>query len=145
MSIQILDQTLDPWQLINAHQEQHLTVGQFGATAVFVGTMRDFNDDQGVADMQLDHYPKMTKAHLEKIEVEARARWPLLDVLIAHRVGLLKPGQPIVLVCVWSAHRAAAFDACRFVMEDLKSRAPFWKKESLSAGGERWVGENTPG
>jgi molybdopterin synthase catalytic subunit len=145
MSVRILEHALDPWALVTTHQDQHLGAGSFGATAVFVGTMRDFNEGQDVAVMRLDHYPDMTEAHLNKIEADARTRWPLLDVFIAHRVGEIEPGDPIVVVCAWSAHRAAAFDACRFIMEDLKSRAPFWKKESLSDGAERWVEKNTPG
>ena len=79
-----------------------------------------------------------------KIAEEAGCRWEILDALIIHRVGAMEPGEPIVLVAVWAAHRAAAFDACRYLIEELKSRAPFWKKEKL-AEGERWVEKNTPG
>ena len=84
------------------------------------------------------------RRHLERIASEAKSRWPLLDMLIAHRIGRLTPGDPIVVIAVWSAHRAAAFDACRYIMEDLKSRAPFWKKEEIS-GASRWVEKNTSG
>ncbi len=94
--------------------------------------------------MTLEHYPGMTEQHLEEICASAAKRWDLLEILVVHRVGDLCPGDPIVLVAVWSAHRAAAFEASRHVMEDLKSHAPFWKKEVLNEG-HRWVAGNTPG
>ena len=119
-------------------------VGQYGATASFVGTMRDFNEGESVRSMTLEHYPGMTEKHLEKICEDARQKWDLLDTLILHRIGDIQIADPIVLVCVWSAHRAEAFDACRFIMEDLKSKAPFWKQES-TATGRRWVDKNTSG
>ena len=120
------------------------SAGAFGATATFVGTMRDYNEGDVVRGMTLDHYPGMTERHLEDICAEARRRWTLLETLVVHRVGDVLPGEPIVLVAVWSAHRAEAFEACRFIMEDLKSKAPFWKKETL-ASGTRWVTQNTAG
>jgi molybdopterin synthase catalytic subunit len=86
----------------------------------------------------------MTEKHLNAIRDSAMQRWPLQEALIIHRIGEVRPGDTIVLVAVWSAHRAAAFDACRFIMEDLKSKAPLWKKETLR-NGERWVDSNTPG
>ncbi|MBT8445793.1 MAG: molybdenum cofactor biosynthesis protein MoaE, partial [Gammaproteobacteria bacterium] len=92
----------------------------------------------------LEHYPGMTERHLEEIAAAAAARWNIIDGLLVHRVGELSPGDPIVLVAIWSAHRADAFEACRFCMEDLKSRAPFWKKE-LTESGARWVERNTDG
>ncbi|MGH8119226.1 MAG: molybdenum cofactor biosynthesis protein MoaE, partial [Gammaproteobacteria bacterium] len=116
----------------------------YGAMASFVGTMRDYNEGAEVREMVLENYPGMTEKHLESICGEAAKKWELLEVLVLHRVGHIHSGDPIVLVAVWSAHRAAAFDACRFIMEDLKSRAPFWKQETL-AGGKRWVTRNTPG
>ena len=115
-----------------------------GALASFVGSMRDFNEGDPVTRMVLEHYPGMTERQLAAIVAAAQSRWPLLDALVVHRVGEVAPGDPIVLVGIWSSHRAAAFDACRHVMEELKSRAPFWKKEFLTAG-ERWVSGNTPG
>lgn len=111
-----------------------------GAVAGFVGYVRDYNDGADVAGMFLEHYPGMTEKALEKIVVEARARWPLLNVCVIHRVGELAPGDPIVFVGIASAHRDAAFDACRFIMDYLKTRAPFWKREA-TPGGERWVEE----
>ena len=119
--------------------ERTLPAGGFGATASFVGTMRDINEGDDVVGMLLEHYPGMTERELNRIIEDARAEWPIIDALVVHRVGELVPGEPIVLTAVWSQHRAAAFDACRFLMEALKSRAPFWKKERLADGGERWV------
>jgi molybdopterin synthase catalytic subunit len=98
-----------------------------------------------VTGMFLEHYPGMTETYLEKLQAEARQRWAILDSLIVHRVGELRPGDPIVLVAVWAAHRAPAFDACRYLIEELKHRAPFWKRETLADGGSRWVEWNTPG
>ena len=115
-----------------------------GAVAAFVGTVRDINDDAEIATMTLEHYPGMTEKHLQTICKEAGNKWELIDVIVIHRVGEIIIGDPIVLVGVWSAHRAVAFDACRFIMEDLKSRAPFWKQETLE-NGKRWVEKNTPG
>jgi molybdopterin synthase catalytic subunit len=105
--------------------------------------MRDVNEGDRVRSMTLEHYSGMTEAYLEKISQEAAQRWPILDSLVVHRVGDLAPSDPIVLVAVWSAHRAAAFDACRFLIEELKSQAPFWKKETLKSGTARWVEKNT--
>lgn len=145
MRIELHATAFDPWAVLAEHvaAAAHLR-GRGGALATFVGTMRDRNDGDHVQGMRLEHYPGMTERELERIAGEAAARWPLLDVVLLHRVGELLPDDPIVLVAVWSEHRAAAFDACRFIMEALKSRAPFWKKERL-ARGERWVTTNTPG
>jgi molybdopterin synthase catalytic subunit len=109
-----------------------------GAVAIFVGTVRDFNETAGLSTMTLEHYPGMTEKALAAIEAEARARWRILDVRIIHRIGELKPLDQIVLVAVTSAHRAEAFAACEFIMDYLKTRAPFWKKEGTAAG-SRWV------
>jgi len=119
--------------------------GQTGATASFIGTMRSHNEGDDVVSMTLEHYPGMTDRELAAIIDEARQRWPIIDALIVHRVGNIQPGEPIVLTTVCTKHRAAAFDACRFLMEALKQRAPFWKKETLSDGSSRWVEKNTPG
>ena len=144
MAVAIHSSPFDPWRELAAHQAT-LTPGRYGATAVFVGTMRDFNAGDGVRGLTLEHYPGMTEQYLKEISAAARTRWELLDSLILHRVGALEPNDPIVLVAVWSGHRAAAFEASRWLMEELKSRAPFWKKESLTDGSERWVEHNTPG
>ncbi len=144
MTIEIRSQGFDPWQEIQSYQRTHIEAGKYGATASFVGTMRDFNEGDTVQAMTLEHYPGMTESYLEKICVEAKNRWDIIDCLIVHRVGEMHPNDAIVLTVVWSAHRAAAFDACRYLMEELKSRAPFWKKENLEDG-HRWVEKNTPG
>jgi molybdopterin synthase catalytic subunit len=109
-----------------------------GAVASFIGTVRDVNDDATVATMTLEHYPGMTEKSLEAIVAEACARFDVIDVLVVHRVGELRPTDQIVLVAVTSGHRGDAFDACRFVMDYLKTRAPFWKKEHTPEG-DRWV------
>lgn len=145
MIVEVTAAPFDPWQRVHAHQAQHLSAGSYGATAVFVGTLRDFNAGDDVSGMTLEHYPGMTESCLDKFGVAAAARWNLLDTLIVHRVGDLHPNDPIVLVAVWSAHRKDAFEASRWLMEELKSRAPFWKKERLRAGEERWVEKNTEG
>jgi len=145
MSIVILKQAFDPWAYLGDYQARRPgEAGQYGATAVFVGSMRGLNEGDRVSGMFLEHYPGMTESYLEKISREAHDRWGLIDSLIVHRVGELCPGDPIVLVAVWSSHRKDAFEASRWLMEALKSKAPFWKKEQL-AEGSRWVEKNTPG
>ncbi len=109
-----------------------------GGVASFIGVVRDLNDGDRVSEMVLEHYPGMTEAALEKIIAEARSRWNIYDALVIHRVGRLKPTDQIVLVVVTSAHRGEAFQACEFLMDYLKTRAPFWKKEQTSQG-DRWV------
>lgn len=146
MPVEILTTPFQPWQRLQEYEAQQADMrGRFGATAAFVGTMRDFNQDEGVQSMVLEHYPGMTEDYLEKISAEAGRRWQLQDTLILHRVGELRPHDPIVLVAVWSAHRRDAFEASRWLMEELKSKAPFWKKETLTDASERWVEENTKG
>ena len=111
---------------------------QVGAVACFVGTVRDVNAGVGVSTMTLEHYPGMTERALEAIVTSARARWRLDDVLVIHRIGALRPLDQIVLVAVTSAHRGEALAACEFVIDWLKTQAPFWKKETTPAGA-RWV------
>src|SRR5258705_8060450 len=111
---------------------------QVGAVAAFVGVVRDMNDGSAVADMELEHYPGMTEKAISGIIDQAKGRWNIFDVLVVHRVGHLKPLDQIVLVVVTSAHRGDAFAACEFVMDYLKTRAPFWKKEQTPEGA-RWV------
>jgi molybdopterin synthase catalytic subunit len=142
VTIEIRDKAFDPYAELKRHQDRMGRAGKHGATASFVGTMRDLNDDAPVQSMTLEHYPGMTEKYLVRIDEEARRRWDVLDILIIHRVGELKPGDPIVLTAVWAAHRAAAFEACRYLIEELKTRAPFWKKEQNGASA-RWVEHNT--
>ena len=109
-----------------------------GGLACFVGLVRDIADDDKISSMTLEHYPGMTERQLAKIEAEARERWPLGDVLIIHRYGKLLPGDRIVLVATTSAHREAALESCHFLIDWLKTKAPFWKLEETESG-ERWV------
>lgn len=106
-----------------------------GALASFLGLVRDMNDGSSVSEMTLEHYPGMTEKALEEIVVEARGRWDIYDALVIHRVGPLKPCDQIVLVAVTSAHRGEAFAACEFIMDYLKTRAPFWKKRRRRMAG----------
>jgi molybdopterin synthase catalytic subunit len=109
-----------------------------GAVTSFIGCMRDMNDGETVGRMFLEHYPGMTERELERIGEEAASRWEIVDALIIHRVGELHPLDQIVCVAVTSAHRGDAFRACEFIMDYLKTKAPFWKRET-TANGERWV------
>ena len=135
MSVRVQREAFDPGREVNAMHAANVGVG---AVVGFVGYVRDFNDGREVAGMFLEHYPGMTEKALLKIVDEANGRWPLLKVEVLHRTGALEPGEPIVFVGVASAHRQAAFDACNFIMDYLKTRAPFWKKETTGEG-PRWV------
>jgi len=144
--INIIEHIFDPYQSQQTYQEASMQgKTNYGATANFIGTMRDFNEGDEVVAMELEHYPKMTEKQLNEIIDNAEAQWPIQNTLIIHRVGEILPAEPIMLVAVWSAHRAAAFDACRYLMEELKHSAPFWKKEELATGDSRWVEKNTDG
>lgn len=109
-----------------------------GAVASFLGLVRDVNEGDGVHTLTLEHYPGMTEKSLAAIVEEAMTRWTLIDATVIHRVGTLHPTEPIVLVAVASGHRGEAFAACQFIMDYLKTRAPFWKKE-VTPEGEHWV------
>ena len=109
-----------------------------GAVVTFLGTVRDLNDGSQVKEMTLEHYPGMTEKALEEIVAQAKLRWDIYQALVIHRVGPLLPEDQIVLVAVTSAHRGEAFAACEFIMDYLKTAAPFWKKEETPDGG-RWV------
>lgn len=139
MNIKICTEMFDPFAEIQAFQNQLELAGKFGATSIFIGTMRDFNEGDDVQAMTLEHYEGMTQKQLAKMIDSAKARWEILDCLIIHRVGDILPNQPIVLISVWSAHRAQAFEACRFLIEELKANAPFWKLEQLCSNEKRWV------
>jgi molybdopterin synthase catalytic subunit len=145
MKIEITPNDINPWTSLQAYEETIKTKsGKCGALATFVGTMRDYNEGDMVQAMFLEHYPGMTEKYLLKISETALQRWNLLDTLIIHRVGDMQPGDTIVLVAVWAGHRAPAFSAVRFLIEELKLKAPFWKRETLSFGA-RWVKQNTDG
>jgi molybdopterin synthase catalytic subunit len=109
-----------------------------GAIACFIGVVRDLNEGDRVATMNLEHYPGMTEKALDDIVAQAQSRWDVYDILVIHRIGELRPTDPIVLVAVSGAHRGEAFAACEFVMDYLKTDAPFWKKE-VTPSGPRWV------
>jgi molybdopterin synthase catalytic subunit len=111
---------------------------KIGAVASFVGVVRDLNDGDSVSTLTLEHYPGMTEKSLEAIVQQAKERWDIYDALIVHRVGTMRPLDQIVLVIVTSAHRGESFQACEFLMDYLKTRAPFWKKE-VTPEGDRWV------
>ncbi|MDT8406965.1 MAG: molybdenum cofactor biosynthesis protein MoaE [Methylococcales bacterium] len=142
MHIELLDEPFQPFQRLADYQPARTDAG---ATAVFIGTSRDYNLGETVSALHLEHYPGMTERQLQEITAYAEQRWTVLDGLVVHRVGLLKPGEAIVLVAVWAGHRGDAFDACRFIMEELKHKAPFWKKEQLADGRQRWVEQNSTG
>ena len=112
--------------------------GNVGAIVSFIGLVRDMNEGDTINTLTLEHYPEMTEKALLNIENEAKTRWDIIDSLIIHRIGTLKPLDQIVLVAVTSAHRGEAFHACEFIMDYLKTSAPFWKKEATNQG-ERWV------
>ena len=143
MKIMIVDEQFDPWEsLVDYKRAQLSTNSKIGASSVFLGTMRDFNDDENIESMMLEYYPDMTEKYLTNIVETAIKKFKLIDGLVIHRVGLLQPQDPIVLVATWSEHRDSSFSATREIMESLKTEAPFWKKESTDHG-FRWV-EPTP-
>jgi molybdopterin synthase catalytic subunit len=111
-----------------------------GAIVTFSGLVRDLNEGDTISSLSLEHYPGMTEKQLEQIAREAEQRWPLQAITLLHRVGELHPGDQIVLVITASQHRQAAYEANEYIMDYLKTRAPFWKKESLESG-SRWLGE----
>ncbi|MBT4835817.1 MAG: molybdenum cofactor biosynthesis protein MoaE [Methylococcales bacterium] len=145
MLVKILESELNPWAELESYNAHKSYGGKTGAIVTFLGFMRDFNEGDDVVSMSLEHYPGMTEKTLEKLLSDTRLQWDLLDALIIHRVGNLKPEDAIVLVATWSSHRKEAYESNRYIMETLKTTAPFWKKENLLDGSSRWVGKNTPG
>ncbi|MHB0974610.1 MAG: molybdopterin synthase catalytic subunit MoaE [Thiobacillus sp.] len=135
MKIRVQTEAFDLGTEVDAMRQGRTDIG---AIASFVGLARDMNEGSGVSAMTLEHYPGMTEKALAALVDEACTRWTLRDVTVIHRVGRLLPGDPIVLVVVASSHRGEAFAACEFIMDYLKTQAPFWKKEE-TADGERWV------
>ena len=139
MKIEIMNEKFDPWEaLVDYKKNVLLNDSRIGATSVFLGTVRDFNDNEEVENMELEHYPGMTEKYLEDMVNSAIKKYNIIDGLVIHRVGLLEPTDPIVVVATWSEHRENAFNATRDIMEALKAQAPFWKKESTN-NGFRWV------
>ena len=145
MHYEILSEPFKPYQRLEAHDEylrgQSLSMG---ACVNFIGTMRDINDSLKIESMMLEHYPEMTEKQIEQTLNEAVSRWKLDEAFLIHRVGRVFPNETIVVIGTWSAHRAHAFEACRHIMEVLKSNIPIWKKEKHKDG-ERWVEKNTAG
>ena len=135
MTVRVQTEDFDASQELTS---MRLSGQSVGAVVSFIGQVRDLNDGNEIQTLTLEHYPGMTEKALEAIENEAKARWNVLESRIIHRVGTLKPQDQIVLVAVSSAHRGDAFSACEFIMDFLKSQAPFWKKEATNQG-ERWV------
>ncbi|GFO72022.1 molybdopterin synthase catalytic subunit [Bathymodiolus japonicus methanotrophic gill symbiont] len=144
--IKIVSSGFDPFQEVHAYQQQQQSLaGKYGATNLFIGTMRDLNEGDSVKGMTLEHYPGMTEKQLARVVAKAGKQWDFLDSLVVHRVGDVFPDDVLVLVAIWSVRRGAAFDASRFIMEALKSQVPFWKKEILVDDNSRWVEKNTDG
>jgi molybdopterin synthase catalytic subunit len=135
MTVRVQHKSFDVGQLT---ADLHARNPRVGAVVNFIGYVRDLNIGQSVSELFLEHYPGMTEKALEQIAEEARERWPLQGVEIVHRVGALAISEPIVFVGVSSKHRHMAFEACAFIMDVLKTRAPFWKRES-TAQGSHWV------
>src|SRR5687768_17674217 len=135
MSVRVQAEDFDIGREIAAMRRGNPAIG---AIASFVGVVRDVNEGDTVARMTLEHYPGMTEKSIEEIVTQARGRWKVIDALVVHRVGTLAPTDQIVLVVVASSHRGDAFAACEFIMDYLKTQAPFWKKEETGEGA-RWV------
>lgn len=135
ISVSVQHDDFDLGEIVKA---MRLQTAQVGAIASFVGCVRDINDQQTVATLELEHYPGMTEQSIRSICEQADERWQLFAATVVHRVGKLAPTEQIVVVTVSSMHRGDAFAACEFIMDYLKTRAPFWKKE-LTPAGERWV------
>lgn len=135
MAVRIQTEDFDVGQELN---KLRLANPSIGGLVSFVGQVRDMNGNKTISTLTLEHYPEMTEKALVAIEIEAKIRWDIINSLIIHRVGTLKPLDQIVLVAVTSAHRGDAFKACEFIMDYLKTSAPFWKKEVTNQG-EHWV------
>lgn len=145
ISIEVRDTPFQPYQVLDEFVRNHQELSAAcGATSVFIGTMRDFNEGETVRAMWLEHYPGMTEMELQRIVQAAADSHGFHSALVIHRVGALAPADAIVLVAVWSPHRRAALEATAEIIETLKHRAPFWKKETLEEGA-RWVECNTAG
>ena len=135
MSVRVQTGDFNAGEEINS---MRLSRSDIGAVAAFIGQVRDLNNGEQVTALTLEHYPGMTEKSLENIVEQAKQRWDIFDALVVHRIGTLHPADQIVLVVVGGAHRGEAFAACEFIMDYLKTEAPFWKKEQVPDG-ERWV------
>jgi molybdopterin synthase catalytic subunit len=147
MSVIIQHQSFSPYEVLQDHERTLFVThaGKVGAANHFIGTMRDFNEGSDVTGLTLEYYPGMTEKVLQNLCERHMAKYGCLDIVVHHRVGEIQRDEAIVLVAVWSSHRAEAFAACQSMMEALKSEAPFWKKETLQSNETRWVAKNTSG
>jgi len=144
MKILVTTEPFNPWLFLHEHEQSLMQLyGKTGAIATFVGKTRDFNAGEQVSTLFLEHYPVMTEKCLQACVETAEQRWALADCLIVHRVGTLQPGETIILIAVWAMHRQAAFAGCQFLLEALKTKVPFWKRETLVGERQRWVEESS--
>lgn len=140
MNVVITTEPFNPWTYLQNHEQTFiLNHNKIGATATFVGTVRDLNQDAKIHSLFLEHYPGMTEKYLYSLSEPAHQQWDIVESLIVHRVGTLYPGETIVLIAVWATHRQPALAACQFLLEALKAKAPFWKRERLVGKEHRWV------
>ncbi len=144
MQIELSPNSFNALRRLEDYQDSLSQSGKYGAMSNFIGTMRHFNEGKDIVEMFLEHYPGMTEKSLESIVNKAQQQWNIIDSLVVHRVGNIQPNDAIVLVAVWSTHRVDAFESCRYIMEQLKSTAPFWKRETTK-NNHHWVEKNTPG
>lgn len=143
MHVEVTEHPFNPWQRLaecQARLQEQGRAAHCGATAIFIGTMRDTNHDEKISSMHLEHYPEMSCSCIEDFVRQQCVQHSLEDALVIHRCGTVYPGDTIVLVAVWAAHRDMAYRANRLMIEELKTRVPFWKKEQL-AHGSRWLSE----
>ena len=142
--VEILDQPYDAFDKIQVYHT-NLSREKSGALSLFVGTMRDFNQDKKVQSLWLEHYPQMTQKYIVEQLAKMYRRYHINDIRIVHRVGKVYPRDTIVVVAVWAAHRSDAMAANHYLVEQLKSKAPFWKQEKFVDQSTQWVSTNTPG
>lgn len=142
MSVVLTEFEFAPYQRIQDYEEQCRKPGESGAAVIFVGSLRDMHDGLAVDAMTIECYPEMALQEIEKVCEAAEEQWQMDDLLVMHRYGKVGPGDALVLVAVWSAHRQQAFDACRYIIHYLKHKAPFWKQEHHGEQ-SRWIENNT--
>ena len=138
MKVEVVTGPFDPEGRMR-RRSGSLAAGSWGAMSSFVGVMRRRSEGRELISMELEHYPGMTERELEKLARTAMEKWSLVDVLLVHRVGMIAPGEAIVLVACWGGHRSGALAATAYLIDELKQRAPFWKKEHLLDDSSRWV------
>ena len=142
--VEILDKAFDAFEKIKAYQAE-LQTEKSGALSLFIGTMRDYNEDRKVQSMWLEHYPQMTQKYIAEQLDKVYRQYQINDIRIVHRIGEVYPQDTIVVVAVWAAHRRDAIAANHYLVEQLKSKAPFWKKEKFKDQSTHWVSRNTAG